>query len=336
MSHKQELVDLGGKNTLSLPCIARELVSVHSLESLQKACLEHDLNATEKLIMGGGSNLLLPPELNRVVLQYLGSSCRYTRASTDDILLEAEAGMMWDALVAESVSRGLYGIENLSLIPGTVGAAPVQNIGAYGVELSSLLEWVDAFNFETGAIERFDARQCQFGYRDSWFKQHPGKRLILKVCLRLSERKHFTLNYGELRQFERDSTLTLKVLRARIISLRCKKLPDPAELANAGSFFKNPVISKQLAEQLKAEYASIVMYPLVNGQYKLAAGWLIDQVGWKGVRRGPVGVHERQALVLVNYGGASRASLLELAADIQSSILEKFGVVLEIEPVIID
>jgi len=336
MLDKQSNVDISTRNTLSLPCVARELVRLPSLDVLQKYLVSTTLKPSELLILGGGSNLILPPFLDRVVVQYSGSACCYSESANGEVLLVADAGLQWDALVEDTVSRGLYGLENLSLIPGSVGAAPVQNIGAYGVELSSLLQWVQVLNFESGELEQLNSQQCQFAYRDSLFKRNPGTYLISKVCLKLSEQRRLTLNYGELRELEAQQGIGAADVRARVITLRRTKLPDPSTLANAGSFFKNPVISDQQAAGLRSRFPSMVSYPLGDGDCKLAAGWLIEQAGWKGFRRESVGVHTHQALVLVNYGGAMRDKLLALAGDIQDSVGAKFGISLEIEPVIVD
>ena len=250
-------------------------------------------------------------------------------------IVEAEAGEPWHPFVQEMLARGLSGVENLSLIPGTVGAAPMQNIGAYGVELKDVFHSLVALDRENGELREFSLADCAFGYRDSVFKHQTGRWLILRVRFKLSFAARLHLDYGPVRQRLQEQGINeptpMHVSRA-ICEIRSEKLPDPAVLGNAGSFFKNPVVPAELAERIKQTHPGLVAYPQPDGQVKLAAGWLIEQAGWKGFREGDAGVHALQSLVLVNYGSATGRELLTLAQRIQADILERFGVTLEMEP----
>ncbi|MNE42682.1 UDP-N-acetylenolpyruvoylglucosamine reductase [compost metagenome] len=226
-------------------------------------------------------------------------------------------------------------MENLSLIPGTVGAAPMQNVGAYGVEIKDVFAGLTALDRETGALRDFSLAECAFGYRDSLFKRNPGRWLILRVRFALTRTLHAHLDYGPVRHrlSEQGVTeMTAQAISDAVCSIRREKLPDPVELGNAGSFFKNPVVTADLVERIRAQYPAVVAYPQADGQVKLAAGWLIEQAGWKGHRDGDAGVHRLQSLVLVNYGQASGAQMHALARKIQADIFERFGVELEMEP----
>jgi len=327
--------DLSSKNSFALPCQAARLVMVDSAEKIKKAFLDFDLNKKNSLILGGGSNVILPEVLDCTVLQYSGKSVRILEQEQGAFRVEIDAGVVWDDLVKQLVEKDLRGIENLSLIPGTVGAAPVQNIGAYGVEICDVLESVHVLNLETLQPEVFSREQCQFSYRDSLFKQNPGKYFIVKVCLGLSKNNDFTLSYGGLSELKGLADLRVSGVRAKVIQLRQEKLPDPKELPNAGSFFKNPIVGREQSERLRLKFPEIVYYQLDNTtDIKLAAAWLIDQAGWKGYRDETVGVHDQQALVLVNHGEATQEQLLYLKKRIQHSVLDLFGIRLEVEPII--
>lgn len=325
-------VDLSQRNTLSLPCIAETLIELESDQDL--TTLNNYISPDQRpFILGGGSNVMLPPRLSQPVLTVTASDIHFTQEKNGSTLVDVEAGVEWDALVETCVLRGLRGIENLSLIPGSVGAAPVQNIGAYGVELADTLAFVRVYDFDLGEIRSLDREQCEFAYRDSLFKRHPGRFLILSVGLSLSESRPFSLAYGELKRLAESESLTCREVREEVIRVRRLKLPNPAELPNAGSFFKNPVVSNAHRDQLLVKYPELISYPVSDGFSKLAAGWLIDQAGWKGVQKNSFKVHDKQALVLVNSGRGSKIELLELAHSIQQDIQQKFGLDLEIEPV---
>lgn len=331
----EQNADLSGRNTLALPCVAERLYSLTCPDDVLR-CWQQGVFEEAPLILGGGSNVILPARLKRPVICYTPQRvCTKTRSSTSDVLHIVDAGKNWDCLVAETVKAGLRGLENLSLIPGTVGAAPVQNIGAYGVELCDLLEWVEVFDTQTGEICKLSSDACQFAYRDSLFKRQLGRYLILSVALALSDSRDFALSYAGLEDLNEMSELTAQCVRDRVVAIRRSKLPDPAELPNAGSFFKNPVVDATLHAELVRAYPDVVAYPQAEGRYKVAAGWLIDRLGLKGWRKGSVGMHALQALVLANYGSATQQAVLALAEEVTCRVQEAFGISLEIEPVIV-
>lgn len=326
--------DLTTANTLALPCLAARVVEVLDDADLLQAINDLALTAQNTLVLGSASNVLLPERLDLTVLRLKNESIRLLAEAADTVTLAVGAGRIWDELVAHCVAQNWYGLENLSLIPGTVGAAPVQNIGAYGVELADVLVSVRAFDFQMGEFREFAQSQCQFGYRDSLFKREAGRFVITQVTVRLSRQSAFKLDYGDLRaRLGGHETPELVDVRAAICAVRSAKLPDPAVLPNVGSFFKNPVVDVDHFTRLHAEFPNLVGYPQGNGQFKLAAGWLIEQAGWKGRDLGPVGMHQQQALVLVNRGGAMRRDVEALSCAIRESVLLKFGVELEQEPV---
>lgn len=302
-------------------------------EALDAACARD----AELFVIGGGSNLLLTGDLDAFVLRMVSRGRRLLGEDGGRVLVEAEAGEPWHPFVRWALEQGLAGLENLSLIPGTVGAAPVQNIGAYGVELKDVLHSVVALDRTSGELREFLADECAFAYRDSRFKHESGRWLILRVRFALRREAVLHLDYGPVRQRLAEqgiaSPTPLDVSRA-ICAIRAEKLPDPQVLGNAGSFFKNPLVAEAQATRLRERWPGLVAYPAGSGQVKLAAGWLIEQAGWKGYRDGDAGVHSLQALVLVNHGAASGAQLLDLARRIQADVRQRFGVELEIEPVV--
>lgn len=287
------------------------------------------------LVLGGGSNLLLTADVQALVLRMGSRGIRLLSDDGEHVVIEAEAGEPWHPFVQWTLAQGLAGLENLSLIPGTVGAAPVQNIGAYGVELKDVFVGLTALDRRTGELHELTLHDCDFAYRDSLFKRENGHWLILRVRFALSRKAALRLDYGPVRQWLKEQDIAaptaLNVSQA-ICAIRSEKLPDPAVLGNAGSFFKNPLVSAEQAQRLRIEHADLVAYPQANGEFKLAAGWLIERAGWKGFREGDAGVHRLQALVLVNYGSATGSQLLALAQRIQADIKRRFAVDLEIEP----
>ncbi len=326
-------------NTLGLPSRARWLAHPSSAGQLIELLQDKRFAGLARIVIGEGSNLLLRPEVDALVIRPDFRGISVLEQDADSVLIEASAGENWDALVAYSLTQGWYGLENLSLIPGTVGAAPFQNIGAYGVELSDRFDSLTAVHLISGEQRDFSQAQCQFGYRDSLFKSaQAGCWLITAVRLRLSKAPQLVLQYADLQQQFDALPLaqqTPQGVRDLICALRRAKLPDPALLANAGSFFKNPSVDGAAHERLRAQFPKLVSYAQPHGRFKLAAGWLIQEAGWKGRRIGPVGMHAQQALVLVNHGAATFADVMTLAEAVQASILEKFGVLLEREPVLI-
>ncbi|MEX5572927.1 UDP-N-acetylmuramate dehydrogenase [Pseudomonas lijiangensis] len=293
---------------------------------------EHDVPL---LVIGGGSNLLLTDDVRALVLRMASRGIRIVKEDCAQGIIEAEAGEPWHPFVQSCLQLGFSGLENLSLIPGTVGAAPMQNIGAYGVEIKDVFHSLTALDRQSGELCEFSLEDCRFGYRDSVFKQQPGRWLILRVRFTLQRAPSLHLEYGPVRQRLDDMGIKeptpFDVSRA-ICEIRSEKLPDPAVLGNAGSFFKNPLVTAGQSEAIKRNYPGVVGYPQADGRVKLAAGWLIEQAGWKGFREGDAGVHALQSLVLVNHGQATGLQLLSLARRIQADIAERFGVELEMEP----
>lgn len=327
--------DLSGANTLALPARAQRLARPVDVAALGELLAGRD--PVEPLyVLGEGSNVVLRGDLPGLTVIPAFDGIDYLDESADQVRVRVGAGVVWDRLVADAVARGWGGLENLSLIPGTAGAAPFQNIGAYGVELADCLESVDVVAVADGRVGRFQADQCEFDYRDSLFKsRRRGEFIITGITLRLHRHGARRVDYGGLAERfagQDPRALDPAAVRAAVIELRQSKLPDPGVLPNAGSFFKNPVVSAAELERLKARYPSLVSFPHPNGA-KLAAGWLIEHAGWKGRRLGPVGMHRDQALVLVNHGGARADDVLALAAAVREDVLARFGVTLEQEPV---
>lgn len=283
--------------------------------------------------LGGGNNILFTQRFAGTLLKPVGKEIKIKAQIDDSVIVEAEAGVEWDDMVAWSVERDLWGMENLSLIPGTVGAAPVQNIGAYGAEAKDVIERVHYFDVEDRKHHTLGCAECRFAYRESIFKHElKGRAIITSVEFRLSKSSQPSLGYGDLaKEVEARGGATLKNIREAVCAIRQSKLPDTAVLGNAGSFFKNPIVNKEVSERLKAEYDSMPIYPVSEHKCKLAAGWLIDQAGLKGYRQGNVGVHERQALVLVNFGGATGAEVIALSEMVRQKVNEKFGIKIDPE-----
>lgn len=335
MTSWQERVSLKPYNTFGIDVKARYFTQAHDDAQVRRALAEAIERQVRVLVIGGGSNLLLTGDIDALVLHMASRGRRVLQDDGDRVVVEAEAGEPWHPFVQWSLTQGFCGLENLSLIPGTVGAAPMQNVGAYGVEIKDVFAGLTALDRETGELRDFALEECAFAYRDSLFKRNPGRWLILRVRFALSRTLHAHLDYGPVRQRLLEQGVqapTAMAISEAICSIRREKLPDPAELGNAGSFFKNPVVTAALAEQIRERFPSVVAYPQADGQVKLAAGWLIEQAGWKGYRDGDAGVHRLQSLVLVNYGQASGAQLHDLARRIQADIFERFGVELEMEP----
>ena len=328
-------VSLKPFNSFGIDVRAQLFAEAHSDADVREALAYASAQAVPLLVIGGGSNLLLTRDIPALVLRMATRGIRVLQDDGKHALVEAEAGEAWHPFVLWTLEHGLCGLENLSLIPGTVGAAPMQNIGAYGVEIKDVFGGLTALDRQTGELRDFNLEECNFAYRDSLFKHETGRWLILRVRFALSRVSHLKLDYGPVQQRLAGQGITeatpSDVSRA-ICSIRREKLPDPAELGNAGSFFKNPLVPQALAAELQGLYPDLVAYPQADGQMKLAAGWLIDKAGWKGFRDGDAGVHKMQALVLVNYGGATGHDIANLALRIQQDIAERFKVDLEMEP----
>ena len=331
-------------NSFGLPAVARTLARVTSEADVRRLLADPRCGAAPKLVLGGGSNLVFSRDPQAVVLKVEVMGRRLVAERPEARIVELGAGESWHEVVAWTLGQGWPGLENLALIPGTVGAAPVQNIGAYGLELADRFESLDAVDLVTGRTVTLDARACAFGYRDSIFKRDAregglaGKSLITRVRLRLPRPWQPVLGYLDLERRMAETGQAAPDARTIfewVCAIRRAKLPDPAQIGNAGSFFKNPIVSAEQCRDIIGRDPEIVHYPMPDGRMKLAAGWLIDACGWKGKSVGRAGVYERQALVLVNRGGASGAEVVTLARAIQESVYGRFGIRLEPEPVIV-
>ncbi|MBO4557549.1 MAG: UDP-N-acetylmuramate dehydrogenase [Bacteroidales bacterium] len=319
-------------NTFGLEAVADLYIEYCSVEELS---LDFARAREPFLHVGGGSNLLFAsPRFEGTVFHNACNAIEVISQDADSVLVRVGGGVVWDFFVEWCVTRGWYGAENLSLIPGEVGAAAVQNIGAYGAEVKDIIESVETFDIDTGSERVFSREECRYGYRSSFFKTPEGRRFfVIAVVMRLSFKPVFNLSYGTLKQLPQEK-LSLKGIREHIVATRQAKLPDPAEIGSAGSFFMNPVVPQTKFEELLAEYPDMPHYP-AEGGVKLSAGWMIDRCGLKGIRRGNAGVYEKQALVLVNLGGATAEEILALAQEVIDVVNAKFGVTLHPEAQIV-
>lgn len=331
----QENISLRPYNSFGIDAYASYFASFASVMELGALLEAKALRNLPLLILGGGSNILLTRNFEGAVLKNELKGIELIREDTDYFYVKAGAGERWHDLVRYCVNQNYAGIENLSLIPGSTGAAPIQNIGAYGVELKDCFYELEAYSLSDKAVYRFALPDCEFGYRDSVFKRAGKDRfVILNICLRLNKTPVFHTGYGSLeKELEKngEQPLTIQAISRAVIAIRTGKLPDPDKIGNAGSFFKNPEIPLQMFVMLQKDFPGIVGYPAGDSRIKLAAGWLIEQCGWKGYRKGDAGVHAAQALVLVNYGKASGTELYLLSEKIMESVRGKFGVILERE-----
>ena len=321
-------------NTFGIDARAKFFFEFTELDDLLVFLNSNESLKEEKLIViGEGSNILFLNDFDGLVIHPNIPGIQIVKEDRQNIWLEVGAGEVWDELVQYAVDFGFGGIENLSLIPGSVGAVPVQNIGAYGQEVGSVVEKVKGFDLNRKVPLEFSAEQCEFGYRSSIFKNTlKSSFIITSVIFKLEKFPEFILNYGQVEEKAKEKgEVNLSTIRKAVIDIRQSKLPDVKELGNAGSFFKNPEVDSDFAEKLKIQFENIPVYPAKNGKAKLAAGWLIEKSGWKGIRDGEVGVHEKQALVLVNYGNATGQQIFDFSSKIKQSVFEKFGVELERE-----
>ena len=332
-------VNLRAWNTFGLPAIAQTLIHIDEEADVRRVVDHPEFGRAPKFVLGGGSNIVLARDVSAVVLKVAIGGIRLLETRSDAFIVEAGAGVPWHELVAWTIDQGLPGLENLALIPGTVGAAPVQNIGAYGLELQDRFESLDGVDLVTGRGFTLDGRLCRFGYRDSVFKHElAGKSVITRVRLRLPRPWRPELGYLDLQRRIEETGVTAPDARQIfdwVCQIRRAKLPDPAVIGNAGSFFKNPVVTPEQCRDIIARDPHVVHYPMDDGSFKLAAGWLIDACGWKGKTVGGAGVYEKQALVLVNRGDARGAEVITLARAIQESVYGRFGIRLEPEPVVV-
>ena len=332
-------VNLRTFNSFGLPAVAHTLVRIDSDAALRRVVDHPELGRAPKFILGGGSNVIFTRDPQAVVLKVEVRGLRLVEELPGAWIVEAGAGESWHDTVEWTLAQGWPGLENLALIPGSVGAAPVQNIGAYGVELKDRFHSLDVVDLVTGRSVTFDAAMCRFGYRDSVFKHElAGKGVITRVRFALPRPWRPVHGYLELARKVQETGLAAPDARTVfdwVCAIRRGKLPDPAQIGNVGSFFKNPVVSPEQCRDIIGRDPEVVHYPMPDGSFKLAAGWLIDACGWKGKSIGRAGVYEKQALVLVNRGGASGAEVLTLAQAIQESVYGRFGIRLEPEPVVI-
>lgn len=334
MIRKKRELCLKPYNTFGIEAKCQLFVEFDSVDELQTLFSSQELDGKPWFVLGGGSNVLFSKDFEGVVLHPTNQDIEVVGEFGDKVKVRAGAGVEWDDFVAWCVERGYWGVENLSDIPGSVGAAPVQNIGAYGVEVKDTIESVETFAVSSKTLLTLAGEHCDFGYRQSIFKNElKGKVIITSVNFLLSLTPNPSIGYGDLRsKVEELGGATIDNVRRAVIEIRDGKLPCPSELGSAGSFFKNPFVDDEFAKSLKDKHPTMPLYPSgVEGKSKLAAGWLIDQCGWKGHREGNVGVHERQALVLVNYGGATGGEVLALAESIRADVKSRFGVELEME-----
>ncbi len=325
-----ENASLKSLNTFGIDAQCTKLIHYNTVDELKLIIASGQLNNSKVLHIGGGSNLLFMANFEGVVLHSQIKHLKVASQNTESIQIEVGAGMIWDDLVAHAVQNNWYGIENLSLIPGEVGASAIQNIGAYGVEVCENIKSVQAVHLKTGEIKHFSTEECHYGYRESIFKNElKGQYAIVSVVFKLQLAESYTLNYQHLEEeVRKNGELTLQNVRHTIIAVRESKLPDPLVAGNAGSFFMNPVVPKATFEKLLEQYPSMPHYYVSPTHEKVPAGWLIDQCGWKGKAVGNAGVHDKQALVLVNKGGATGAEIVHLAQLIQQSVSEKFGIII--------
>lgn len=331
----QENISLKAYNTFGIDVKASEFVEIHTVDDLQQIIREGHLNNQDFLILGGGSNILFTDDYNGLLIRNSIQGIDVSGLDYGRVLLKAGAGVLWDDVVHYCMERGFGGIENLVMIPGSVGASPIQNIGAYGVELKDTFHSLEAIEVETAEIRTFLKEECAFGYRDSIFKKElKGKYIIVSVSLMLSRDHKPDVSYGAIRDELENMSVSdpgIKDVGEAVSAIRQKKLPDPDEIGNSGSFFKNPLILEEKFIKIRNRYPDIPSYKDEGGLVKIPAGWMIEQCGWKGKTLGNAGVHEQQALVLINKGEATGKEVLHLARRIKASVFDEFGVDLEME-----
>ncbi len=330
----KENISLKNYNTFGMDCKSKYFVEIPNFTILSEVLESKIFLQNKALILGGGSNILFTHDFEGIVLKIDFKGIQLIQEDENHVYIRAEAGEVWHHLVEYCVLSNYAGIENLSLIPGSCGAAPIQNIGAYGVELKDVLHEVEVFDVQEKTKKIFKNKECEFGYRDSIFKRvGKGKYVVLGIVLKLNKKPIFHVAYGTIEQeLEKmgHPNLTIKAISEAVCNIRRSKLPDPAKIGNAGSFFKNPVISKQHYQLLKEKYADIPCYESGN-DVKVPAGWLIEKAGWKGKNKGTYGVHEKQALVLVNYGNAKGQDIYALSEEMILDIQHKYNITLERE-----
>lgn len=331
----QQNISLKSFNTFSIDVLAKEFAVFSSADELTELLTTNNKQQASTLILGGGSNILLTKDYDGLVLKNEIKGIELINENEHHIDIRVGAGENWHEFVLNCIQHDWAGVENLSLIPGNVGASPMQNIGAYGVEIKDVFYSLEAYNYNDKKVYTFTLNDCEFGYRESVFKRkYKNQFVILNVTYRLNKQPKFNTSYGAIEQeLEKMGVqeLSIQAISQAVINIRSSKLPDPKVIGNAGSFFKNPSVTKEQYESIKLKYPNVVGYVNADGSIKLAAGWLIEQCGWKGYRKGDAGCHARQALVIVNYGNAKGSDIYNLSEEILQSVKEKFNVTLERE-----
>ena len=321
-------------NTFGIEAFAKKFVAVHSVDDLKKVLEEN--KSEKKFILGGGSNMLLTKDIDALVIHIDLKGKKIIKEDENFVWIESQAGENWHELVLFTINQNFGGLENMSLIPGNVGTTPVQNIGAYGTEIKDTFVSCEGINIDTQEVKTFSKEECNFGYRESIFKHEVKDQFIItSVVFKLTKRNHkINISYGDITaELEKQNIKnpTLKEVSNAVIAIRQSKLPDPKELGNSGSFFKNPIISRNLFNKVKLKFPEIKHYDVSESEVKVPAGWLIEQAGFKGKRFGDAGIHKNQALVLVNYGNATGQEILNVSKEIQKTIFEKYGIHIEAE-----
>lgn len=331
----QTQVQLKPFNTLNLEAIVAYYSRIQSTDDLIAALEFAEQQQLNVLILSGGSNMLLPEQIDALVLHMDIQGIEMLEGNEQHQCLRVGGGQVWHDFVLWTTEQKFYGLQNLALIPGLVGASPVQNIGAYGVEVGEFIHAVEVYDRKLKKFDSIPAADCHFSYRHSIFKDDPTRYVITHVIFKLLKQANLKLNYGDLKAAVGDN-LTAENLQQQVIRIRQSKLPDPKEFPNVGSFFKNPIVNQQVFDQIAVHFPNLPHYPQANDQVKMAAGWLIDQAGWKGKQLGPVGMFHKQALVLVNYGHASLKDVRQTYGAVQQAVWDKFKIMLEPEPVLFD
>lgn len=330
-----ENISLKPFNTFGVEARASLFAEMHSLQDIQIFLNTSRYKDYPKLIMGGGSNLLFTKDFNGVIMKINTKGIIKISETEDHVFLNVQAGEVWDDFVGYCIDNDFGGVENLALIPGNVGSCPIQNIGAYGVEVKDCIETVEVVDMENIKMYEISNRDCKFGYRNSIFnKELKNKVVIVSVTFKLSKKHNLNIEYGAIREELsklKISEPSIRDVANAVCNIRRCKLPDPKEIGNAGSFFKNPSLSEKKYKKIKSSFPDLPSYNQPDNTFKIPAGWLIEQCGWKGYRKGNAGVHEKQALVIVNYGNASGMEIVQLAFRIKDSVKKKFGIKLEME-----
>jgi len=333
-------ISLKPYNTFGIEANASQFVELQTLEEVQVLCQTFNLTDRKLLILGGGSNILLTKDFDGMAIKINLKGIEIVKENDEEVWVQAMAGESWHSFVTYCVEKNWGGVENLSLIPGCVGAAPMQNIGAYGTEIKAVFSSLKAVEIATGEMVEFNNEACEFGYRESVFKnKYKGKYIIVSVIFKLNKKPILNVSYGAIQDVLNEKGITsptIQDISNAVIAIRQSKLPNPAELGNAGSFFKNPEIPAEQYQRLKNEFPEIPGYPAPNNQVKVPAGWLIEQCQWKGKIVGNTGAHKNQALVLVNYGNATGNEILNLAKQIQDSVYNQFKINISPEVNLID